>query len=83
MPTLYVENVPEGLYDALKSRARQHGKSISAEVLTLLADNIPTEAELSRRRELVNRSRKLRSKRVGALVPHLTAEEMQREDRYR
>jgi len=83
MAMLYVENVPEDLYDALKAHARAHRKSISAEVLGLLADNIPTEAELARRKELVRLARKLRSERLTAPGPFPTTEEMQREDRER
>jgi plasmid stability protein len=48
MPTLYVENVPNELYEALRKRAREHGSSIAAEVISLLADNIPTAAQLAR-----------------------------------
>ena len=83
MATLYVENVPEELYDALKSRARANRKSISAEVLALLAENIPTAAELARRKELVRLARKLRSERPTVSGPFQTTEEMQREDRER
>lgn len=83
MATLYVENVPEELYDALKSRARANRKSISAEVLGLLAENIPTAAELARRKELVRLARKLRSERPTVSGPFQTTEEMQREDRER
>ena len=42
MATLYVENVPDELYEALRGLARQHRKSIAAEVLTLLEENVPT-----------------------------------------
>jgi plasmid stability protein len=48
MPTLYVENVPEALYDALRQRARGNRKSISAEVQAILEDNVPTSQELAR-----------------------------------
>jgi plasmid stability protein len=36
MPTLYVENVPNDLYEALRDRARRHRRSIAAEVVSLL-----------------------------------------------
>ena len=36
MATLYVENVPDDLYEALRQRARSHRKSIAAEVVSLL-----------------------------------------------
>ena len=40
MPTLYVENIPKDLYDALRHTARQHRKSISAEVTAILEEHI-------------------------------------------
>ncbi len=83
MATLYVENVPDDLYEALRARAKDHRKSISAEVLELLAENVPTARELARRKELSNRALKLRSKRPLGAGPFPTTEEMQREDRSR
>src|ERR1700677_4773349 len=82
MPTLYVENVPEDLYEALRVRARAQRKSISAEVLSLLSDNVATPKEIKRRLALVERARVLRSR--GSVVKGaLSAEEMLREDRNR
>lgn len=83
MPTLYVENVPKELYEALRGRARERHRSIAAEILALLEESIPTAKELKARQELFlklerNRTKKARS---GALVP--STEEMQREDRSR
>ncbi|MCW5976910.1 MAG: hypothetical protein KIT09_02475 [Bryobacteraceae bacterium] len=83
MPTLYVENVPDDLYAALRARARQNRKSIAAEVIELLIENIPTANELARRKRLVNRARQLRSGTPPSGGPFLSAEEMQREDRGR
>ncbi|MBI1785946.1 MAG: hypothetical protein HYR60_00065 [Acidobacteria bacterium] len=83
MPTLYVENVPEDLYEALRSRARQHRKSIAAEVLCLLEENIPTAEELKRRREFLKQVQRLRSRKAGFSGAFPPAEEMQREDRRR
>jgi plasmid stability protein len=83
MPTLYVENVPEELYKALRERAREHGTSIAAEVLILLKDSVPTAQEWRRRKELFNRAVRIRARRSAAPGPHLTAEQMQREDRRR
>lgn len=83
MPTLYVENVPEDLYDALRERAREHRSSISAEVVSLLKENVPTPAELARRKQLLKRALRIRSRRPGAPGPFPTSEEMQREDRRR
>jgi plasmid stability protein len=36
MATLYVENVPDNLYKALRKRARSQRRSIAAEVIQLL-----------------------------------------------
>jgi len=83
MPTLYVENVPEDLYEALRERAREHRSSISAEVVSLLKVNVPTRGELARRKELLKRALRIRARRPGAPGPFPTAEEMQREDRRR
>jgi plasmid stability protein len=53
MPTLYVENVPEELYEALRARARANRKSIAAEVIELIAQNVPSAAELARRKQFL------------------------------
>ncbi|MGA2324999.1 MAG: hypothetical protein ABSH05_01800 [Bryobacteraceae bacterium] len=83
MPTLYVENVPDDLYQALRERAREHRKSISAEVLALLEENIPTSAELARRKEFLQRARRVRVRPSPAPGPFPSSEELQREDRLR
>lgn len=83
MPTLYVENVPEDLYEALRERARQRRNSISTEVLALLRDNVPTPAELARRKELLVRATRLHARRARRLGTFPSAEEMLREDRRR
>jgi len=83
MATLYVENVPEDLYEALRKRARQRRKSIAAEVLSLLEQNIPTAKELRARREFVRRLKEIRSQPIATPGPFPSAEEMIREDRSR
>lgn len=83
MATLYVENVPDELYDALRGFAREHRRSIAAEVLTLLEVNIPTTAELARRKELFLTASRISSRRSPSKGPFPSAEEMQREDRLR
>jgi plasmid stability protein len=83
MPTLYVENVPEDVYEALRARAQGNGKSISAEVLALLAESVPTPRELARRRDVVTRMRKIRSRQPGQGGPFPSTEQMLREDRSR
>jgi predicted nucleic acid-binding protein len=56
MATLYVENVPEDLYAALRKRARKNRSSIAAEVLQLLEQFVPTEALVGEARELLLQS---------------------------
>ena len=83
MATLYVENVPDDVYRALRKRARKSGTSIAAEVIALLKQFVPTEAELKRRREFYDRLAEMRSRPPLTPGPFPSAEEMIREDRER
>jgi plasmid stability protein len=83
MATLYVENVPDEIYKALRKRAREKRKSIAAEVISLLEQNIPTEEELKRRREAFEGLARLRARPPLGPGPFPSAEEMIREDRDR
>lgn len=83
MATLYVENVPEAVYKALRERARQNRRSIAAEVIELLEQNIPTAEELRRRREFARRMKEISSREPLSPGPFPSAEEMMREDRER
>ena len=83
MATLYVENVPEELYEALRKPARQNRKSIAAEVLQFLEQFIPTERQLKARRASFNRLERLASQPSPARGPFPSTEEMVREDRSR
>jgi len=83
MATLYVENVPDELYEALRKRARLQKRSIAAEVITLLEQNVPTERELRERRAWIRRLQKLRDTPSPSPGPFPTTEEMLREDRER
>jgi plasmid stability protein len=83
MPRLYVENIPGELYEALRGRARQRRNSIAAEVLSLLAENIPTARELKSRQEFLARMRRRQSQRPRSRGPFPSSEEMQREERRR
>jgi len=82
MPTLYVENIPDDLYRALRKRARENRNSIASEVIALLERNIPTADELRRRREFYSRVSELQHQPESS-GPFPTAEEMIREDRNR
>jgi plasmid stability protein len=82
MATLYVENVPEDRYEALRNRARERNRSIAAEILSLLEENVPTEKELRARRKFARKLEQLRSRnRSTRSFP--STEEMIREDRSR
>ena len=83
MATLYVENVPDDLYEALRKRARSQRRSIAAEVLLLLERNIPTKKTLKARREFLKKLEELRFTPSPAAGPFPSTEEMIREDRER
>ena len=87
MATLYVENIPDELYEALRERARQQRKSIAAEVLRLIEENIPTPAEMKRRQEFFERILKVHANPqnfgIQTQAGFPTTEEMQLEDRLR
>ena len=83
MPTLYVENVPQELYAALRDRARERHRSMAAEVLALLAESVPTARELRARRQLLRKLEQMRSKRSSSERSFPSTEEMQRQDRER
>ncbi len=83
MATLYVENVPDDVYKALRKRARKNGTSMAAEVIALLKQWVPTGAELKRRREFYDRLADLRNTPSPGPGPFPSTEEMIREDRGR
>jgi len=83
MPTLYVENVPDDLYKALRERARERHRSIAAEVLSLLGESVPTARELKARRGLLRKLEQIRSKKFSSGKSFPSTEEMQRQDRAR
>jgi plasmid stability protein len=83
MPTLYVENIPKDLYDALRHTARQHRKSISAEVTAILEEHIVTPAELKARRLFLRQLQRLRGERGVTARRFPSSEEMLRADRSR
>lgn len=82
MATLYVENVPDELYGALRERARRSRRSLAAETICILEQSVPTRSELKRRAELYREVRKIRRKGLwGGAGP--STEQMLREDRAR
>jgi plasmid stability protein len=83
MPTLYVENVPKDLYEALRARARKNRTSIAAEVIEILEQFVPTPVELRRRMRAYEELRKIQASTPPGPGPFQTSEEMIREDRER
>jgi plasmid stability protein len=83
MATLYVENVPDEIYEALRKRARQNRTSISAEIIGMLRDNIPTAAELKRRQEFFKFVETMGKRKPLRPGPFPSSEQMVREDRER
>ena len=83
MATLYVENIPDDLYQALRERAKGNRKSIAAEVIEILERAIPTAAELDRRRQVFRKALKLSKQAPLTPGPFPSAEEEVREDRSR
>jgi len=83
MPTLYVRNFPQALYEALRERARASHRSIAAEVLALLEENVPTAQELRSRHEWVRKLARLRKQHTGSGRAFPSTEEMLRQDRTR
>ncbi len=83
MPTLYVENVPEELYNALRQQAQRHRTSISAEVLALLNDNVVTASERRARQQFFRATQRLRSEPATSRERFASSEQLQREDRAR
>jgi plasmid stability protein len=83
MPTLYVENVPKDLYEALRSRARKKRSSIAAEVIALLEQFVPTPAESRRRMRAYAELKRIQASAPPGSGPFQSTEEMIREDRER
>ncbi len=82
MATLYVENFPDDIYEALRERARRERSSIAAQVILVMKESVPTESELAKRREWMARILKLHANHHShGQFP--STEEMIREDRER
>ena len=83
MATLYVENVPDDLYEALRKRAKSQRRSIAAEVILLLEESIPTEKTLKARKDFAKKLERLRLIPTPSTGPFPSTVEMIREDRER
>jgi predicted nucleic acid-binding protein/plasmid stability protein len=73
MATLYVENVPDDRYEALKARATENKRSITAEILNLLEHSYPTPEEHEQRFAAVNELFEKQKKNPGSLIVVLDA----------
>ena len=71
------------LYEGLRKRAREHGSSIAAEVISVLVDNISTATELALRRKFLKNVIRMRSRRPSASGPISSAAKLLRKDRLR
>ena len=67
MATLYVENIPDDLYSALRKQAKLRRKSIAQEVISLLEVHVTTPQELQRRRELLQKALRMSARRAPDL----------------
>jgi hypothetical protein len=83
MARLYVKNISDELYEDLRRWARERHRSIAAEVVFLLEENILTATKLRARRKLLLRLKKMRSAIASPGALFRSTEEMQREDRSR
>ncbi len=83
MPTLYVENVPKPLYEALRRQAKAQGKSMAAEVIEILKQQVPTAAARARQSAALERLLEIGRQPPPGPGPFPTTEEMLREDRNR
>jgi plasmid stability protein len=59
MATLYVENVPDDVYKALREQAKRNRTSIAAEVTSLLKENVVTAQQRKARQLWVRKLEKL------------------------
>jgi plasmid stability protein len=82
MATLYVENVPDDLYEAVRRAAKERRSSIAAEVISALQANFPTEEQLKKRRDLYEYAKRMHE-RKSPRNQFPSTEEMIREDRDR
>ena len=78
-----MENVPEDLHKAVEQQARKHRRTVAAEALSILEENITTAQELNARKDFLNLLKRYQARRSRSAGPFPSSEEMQREDRSR
>ncbi len=72
MATLFVKDFPDDVYEALKDRARENGRSLAAEVRMILQMAVPRRRS---QKEVAESIRKFREK-IAAEGRGMTAEEV-------
>ena len=83
MSTVYVRNVPDDIYEAIRARARKNRTSITAEVLTVLKQSFPSARELRKRRRIFRQLEKARASAPLRSGPFPSTEQWLRDDRDR
>jgi plasmid stability protein len=78
MDTLHVRSVPEDLYRRLRLLARARNRSISAQVVEMLAEGIAEEERKLQQKEVLAA---IRRRRFTPPAEHTTSDELLREDR--
>lgn len=64
MARLYVRNVPDDRYEALRRLARKNRRSIAAEVVAMIEESLLTPEDLKARRNSPKKIRKNRSSQM-------------------
>ncbi len=65
MPNLTVRGIPKDVYALLKREARQHGRSLNAEILAALDDRAETARRRARAAEALERLGVLQARIAG------------------
>jgi plasmid stability protein len=80
MPTLHVRSVPNDLHEQLRELARNSHRSLSAQVITLLAEALAAHESSSRQAQLLG---EIRRRRFHPPPDAPDSTELLREDRER
>ena len=83
MATLYVENIPDDLYKALKEQALAKRTSLASEVISLLSRHVHTQEQLDQRKRFLQKALKMTAAESLTKGPFPSSEEMLRKDRAR
>ncbi|MGO8791358.1 MAG: FitA-like ribbon-helix-helix domain-containing protein [Terriglobia bacterium] len=69
MPNLTIRNIPRETYRRLRGRAETRGRSLNAEILSILADEDSWEIRRREMSEVLPKLRRLRAK-IAREFPH-------------